>query len=100
MGVQILYVYQEPTQAWRFVQAREATEGRNITSESFIEQYFAERGVVNSLKGEFGKDIKVDLLIKNVDGSNGMYKAGVDIIDNHIPEKYARDQIQAMLNDE
>ena len=48
------------------------------------------------MKDEFGKNIKIDLLVKNVDGSNGLYKAGVDVIDNHIPEKYTRDQVLAI----
>ena len=95
--VQILYVYQEPMQAWRFVQAREATEGRNITPDSFVEQYFTAREVVNRLKRELGGEVRVDLLVKNVDGSDRLYKAGVDVIDNHIPEKYTRDQIRAMI---
>lgn len=86
--VQILYVYQDPIQAWEFVQAREAEEGRRISPEAFIEQYFAAREVVNQLKKEFGKRIRVDLLFKNRDHTPRFYKAGVDQIDNHIPEKY------------
>ena len=35
----------------------------------------------------------VDLLLKNNDNSNRMYKAGVDQIDHHIPEKYTRGDI-------
>ncbi|MHB8564647.1 MAG: zeta toxin family protein, partial [Acidiferrobacteraceae bacterium] len=37
--VQILYVYQEPQQAWRFVQAREAAEGRRTQPDDFVRQY-------------------------------------------------------------
>lgn len=96
-AVQILYVYQEPQLAWDFVQAREAAEGRRIEPEHFIEQYFAARDVVNRLKRELGKDISVDLLLKNNDNTQRMYRAGVDQIDNHIPEKYTRAQIEQML---
>jgi UDP-N-acetylglucosamine kinase len=95
--VQILYVYQEPRLAWNFVQAREAAEGRRIQPEHFIEQYFAAREVVNRLKAEFGKDIAVDLLLKNNDNTRRLYEAGVDKIDNRIPEKYARADIEQML---
>lgn len=87
--VQILYVYQEPRQAWKFVQAREAAEGRRIEPEAFVRQYFDAREVVNRLKRQFGKTIQVDLLMKNNDGSHQFYRAGVDQIDNHIPEKYS-----------
>ncbi|HEX9812512.1 MAG TPA: zeta toxin family protein [Burkholderiales bacterium] len=95
--VQILYVYQEPRQAWRFVQAREAAEGRRIEPEDFVRQYFAAREVVNRLKSELGKRIQVDLLMKNNDGSHRFYRAGVDRIDNHIPEKYSVADIREML---
>jgi UDP-N-acetylglucosamine kinase len=95
--VQLLYVYQEPEQAWRFVQAREAAEGRRIEPETFLEQYFAARETVNRLKADLGRAISVDLLLKNNDGSHRMYKAGVDRIDNHIPEKYARADVRRIL---
>jgi hypothetical protein len=96
--VQLLYVYQEPLLAWNFVQAREAAEGRRILKEDFVKQYFAARDVVNRLKQEFAKEIGVDLLLKNNDNSNRMYKAGVDQIDHHIPEKYTRADVVKLLD--
>ncbi|PCJ87447.1 MAG: Zeta toxin [Thiotrichaceae bacterium] len=95
--VQILYVYQEPMLAWEFVKSREAVEGRRIRPEHFIEQYFAARNVVNRLKTTFGSDVKVDLLLKNTDNSNKLFKAGVDQIDNHIPEKYTPVDLEKLL---
>ena len=95
--VQILYVYQEPMLAWEFVQSREAVEGRGILPEHFIEQYFAARNVVNKLKTTFGANLKVDLLLKNTDNSHRLYKAGVDQIDNHIPEKYTPASLVKLL---
>lgn len=95
--VQILYVYQRPALAWEFVQAREKVEGRKIRVDTFIEQYFAAREVVNRLKSEFGKDLQVDLLLKEHDGSNRVYKDNVDKIDNHVPEKYSRAQLEKEL---
>src|SRR3989344_8304379 len=50
--VQILYVYQDPLQAWKFVRARERRDGRMIPKESFIDQYFLARENVNVLKKE------------------------------------------------
>lgn len=95
--VQILYVYQEPEQAWKFVQAREAADGRRIQPEDFARQYFAARDAVNSLKAKFGKEIYVDLLMKNNDGSHQFYRAGVDQIDNHIPENYSVTDVRRIL---
>lgn len=95
--VQILYVYQDPAQAWVFVQAREAMEGRRILPETFIEQYFSSRQVVNHLKQIYGKKIRVDLLFKNIDGSTRVYKDNVDNVDNHIPEKYDVSSLERLL---
>jgi len=96
-SVQILYVYQEPRLAWEFVQARETQEGRRIQPETFVDQYFAAREVVNRLKLEFGRKISVDLLLKNNDNSRRLYQAGIDQIDHHIPEKYSRADVEQMI---
>ena len=96
-AVQILYVYQEPELAWQFVQAREQQEGRRIEAEDFVRQYFAAREVVNRLKSEFTQQIQVDLLMKNNNGSSRFFQAGVDKIDNYIPEKYSRADVRLML---
>lgn len=96
-AVQVLYVYQEPVQAWAFVQARERAEGRRIQPETFIEQYFGARDVVNRLKARFDGDIRVDLLLKNIDGTNRTFVNNVDQIDSHIPEKYDVSALRTML---
>jgi UDP-N-acetylglucosamine kinase len=95
--VQIFYVYQDPIQAWNFVQKRELLEGRRIEKEHFIVQYFAARDTVNCLKKEFGDQIKVDLLVKNIDGSDQSYKENIDIIDNHVPEKYTIETLNSVI---
>ena len=56
-AVQILYVYQHPVQAWKFVRAREIRDGRMVPRDAFIDQYFAARENVNILK----KNLKVRL---------------------------------------
>lgn len=95
--VQILYVYQDPMLAWGFVQDREAAEGRRIRPEHFVEQYFGAREVVNRLKAELGRDVRVDLLMKNNDNSHRFYQAGVDQIDSHIPERVTRTELEQRL---
>ena len=95
--VQILYVYQEPALAWNFVKSREVVERRRIKREHFIEQYFKAREAVNQLKRHFGTKIKVDLLIKNTDNTSRTYKAGIDQIDNHVPEKYTPGDLKKLL---
>lgn len=95
--VQILYVYQEPMLAWGFVRAREAAEGRRIEPRHFVEQYFGARDVVNRLKAELGREVHIDLLMKNNDNTHRFYRAGVDRIDSHIPERVTRPQLEKLL---
>lgn len=95
--VQILYVYQDPMLAWKFVLAREREEGRRILPEHFVEQYFAARNTVNKLKTDYGKELWVDLLLKDIDNTNQSYVANVDIIDNHVPEKYNHQSLMALI---
>lgn len=95
--VQILYVYQEPMLAWGFVQDREAAEGRRIRPDHFVEQYFGARDVVNRLKAQFRSQVHVDLLMKNNDNSHRFYRAGVSRVDDHIPERVVRAELERAL---
>lgn len=95
--VTILYVYQEPKQSWNFVQKREKIEGRKILKSDFIDKYFLSKEVVNKMKEEFSDTIMVDLLIKNTDGSERVYKQNIVKIDNYIPEKYSKSQLLDIL---
>jgi hypothetical protein len=65
---------------------------------TIVDQYFEARNVVNQLKTNFGSDIPVDLLLKNTDNSDKLYKAGIDQIDNHVPEKYTPADLAKMLD--
>ncbi len=73
-------------------------EGRKILMETFIDQFFSARDVVNKLKLQFGKTINIDLLLKNVDGSDRTYNANIDKIDNYISEKYNCINLKMELN--
>jgi hypothetical protein len=84
---------------WQFVLAREESEGRRIRRDDFIGQYFSARENVNNLKKLFKKDIRVDLLLKNNDGTQRAYKANIERIDSHIPEKYSPADLETLLND-
>ncbi len=77
---------------------QEAAEGRNIPPERFIDQYFAARDVVNTLKAEFGSNIEVDLLLKpTTDPGGRKVVQGVDRIDTHVPERFTKAQLEAAL---
>ena len=96
--VQIIYVYQNPIQAWEFVKAREKRDGRHIPKERFIEQYFQARENVNILKTEFKKDLNIDLIVKNIDGTDFRYWENIDQIDRHVPERYDKATLNLKLS--
>ncbi|MEX0931212.1 MAG: zeta toxin family protein [Candidatus Paceibacterota bacterium] len=96
-AVYILYVYQDPVQAWSFVKARELRDGRVVPREVFIEQYFLARESVNELKREFGSKIEVHLIVKNLDGTDFRYKDNISQIDSHVPEAYTRDTLEKLI---
>lgn len=96
--VLILYVYQEPDLAWSFAQAREVEEGRHVDPADFVDQYFRAREVVNRLKAELGRKVRVDLLFKNLGRTKRFFRANVDRIDPHIPEKYTREDVERIVD--
>ncbi len=96
-SVYIIYVYQDPMQAWGFVKAREQRDGRFVPKEAFIDQYFRARECVNNLKEEFGSKIEVHLIVKNLDGTDFRYKANIRLIDSYVPETYTRDTLSRLI---
>ncbi|MFA5632590.1 MAG: zeta toxin family protein [Porticoccaceae bacterium] len=96
--VLILYVYQDPYQAWRFVQAREVLEGRRIPAESFIEQLFDAREVVQKLKAEFSTSVQVDVILKDLDGGDRRFAANVSNLDAAAPLRHSRQDLRAHID--
>ncbi|PZP98361.1 MAG: hypothetical protein DI587_14835 [Variovorax paradoxus] len=95
--VLILYVYQDPALAWNFVCARELTEGRRIPPERFVHQFFESRKVVNSLKVKFQKAIKIDVLLKDIDGSNRRYEANVSDLNAVAPLRHSLQEVESIV---
>ena len=63
---------------------------------SEFKQYFTARSVVNQLKREFGRSIYLDLILKNHDNSDRIYKDNIDKVDHHVPEKYTAGEVKAL----
>lgn len=93
----IIFVYQKPELAWRFVEAREKVEGRRIAAEVFVEQFFVTAQVVNDLKKKYGKKIRVDILIKNTDGSPKTQEQNIDKIEDSLHDAYDREGLLKLI---
>jgi predicted ABC-type ATPase len=97
-AVLIIFVYQEPVLAWEFVQAREKLEGRGILPSIFIDQFLNSQKVVRQVKTKYGASIKIDLLIKNNDGSTRIYHDDITAVEHHIEKEYTRAELVRLLN--
>lgn len=95
--VMIIFVYQDPEFAWKFVTAREKVEGRRVPPEVFIEQFLSSQIVANRLKEEFGKKITIELLIKNLDGSKEIFHSNVNSIDQYLSNTYNRASLEKVI---
>ena len=100
-SVFIFYVYQTPGTAWRFTQAREQLEGRNIPRSAFIEQFCGAKETVEKLHREFTDKIVIFLVKKdfNTSATKEMVKI-VDpntTIDSYIGEHYTKEELEKSL---
>lgn len=99
--VLIFYVYQKPEVAWQFTQAREATEGRNIPKEVFIEQFIESRNTVNRIRETFDKGVLIFLVTKNfithvVEHVIEITKDGQQI-DDCLEQRYTKEELLKIL---
>ena len=63
--VLIFYVYQKPELAWKFTEAREILEGRNIPKDIFIQQFLQSRETLERIRRGFDKKVAIFLVKKN-----------------------------------
>ena len=96
-AVLVLFVYQSPELAWKFVQSRERVEGRRINPEIFVEQFLESQAVVRKLKQQFGGQIKIDLLLKDNEGGTRMYHANIQAVENRVKQKFTRESLTPLI---
>lgn len=97
----IVYIYQKPEVAWKFTEAREKAEGRNIPKSAFIEQFLGAKEVVNRISSELGDRVAIFFVKKDFEKNtvedlvkiepNGMR------IDDYIQEKYTKEDLEKCL---
>lgn len=95
--VQVLFVYNDPIMSWKAAAAREVSEGRAVPMDIFIDRYFKSKESVRYLKQEFGQNIQIDLLFKELNKQAVRPEFNIDNIDNYIPEKYNRQSLEKAL---
>ncbi|MEL4470484.1 zeta toxin family protein [Shewanella algae] len=95
--VEIIFVYQDPEQAWQLVKARERVEGRRVPEAVFVEQFLASQRVVSELKRHFGDQIEIMFIEKNIDGNNDKPHFNVTDIDALLRKKYNRQSLEVIV---
>ncbi|WP_256200729.1 zeta toxin family protein [Vibrio mediterranei] len=95
--VLIIFVYQEPEQAWCLVKAREIVEGRRVPEEVFVNQFMESQRVVSELKKLFKDQIDIIFIEKNIDGKNERPHFNVSDIDALLRKKYNRESLEAIV---
>ena len=99
-SVFIFYMYQKPNIAWKFTQAREKTEGRNIPKMAFIKQFFGAKEAVSKIFEEFGDKVEIYLVKRDFERNTNMVKIGgstIKNIDDYIQESYTSDDLEKLL---
>ncbi len=99
--VAIFYVYQEPVLAWRFTKAREALEGRSVPLNVFVDAFFKSRDNANLLKKEFGSQIELYLIVKDLNNDQDFSKSEFNInnIDNYLKNAYTKESLIELLRE-
>jgi predicted ABC-type ATPase len=95
----IFYIYQKPEIAWKFTEAREATEGRNIPKAAFIDQFVDARDAVGRIRNKLGEELVLFLIKKNFEKDTVEY---IEIppgesVDHHFDHLYTKNELKNLL---
>lgn len=92
--VLVIFVYQDPEQAFCLVKAREIVEGRRVPPEVFVNQFLESQRVVSELKNIFKEQIDIIFMEKNLDGTKEKPYFNVSDIDALLGKKYNRASLE------
>ncbi len=99
--VAIFYIYQDPVVAWKFTQAREIKEGRNMPKEAFIQHFINARETILKLHTTFDKKISIIVIKKNFETHK--VEDIIDIgqvtseIDRYLGKEYTVNDLEKLL---
>jgi UDP-N-acetylglucosamine kinase len=95
--VEILFVYQEPLQAWDFTKKREATEKRKVHRDVFIDSFLKSRENANKAKEHFGNKVELNILIRNFEENTDTLELNKDKIDYYLKKVYTREDLEKII---
>jgi UDP-N-acetylglucosamine kinase len=95
--VEIFFIYQAPTVAWRFAKAREKTEGRKVPKQVFVSSLFRAMNNVQKVKDKFGEQVKVHVIVKNYERDSENEYPDVQNIDRYVKIPYTQKELTSKL---
>ncbi len=99
--VLILYLFQKPEVAWKFTQAREKAEGRNIPKASFIEEFIGAHDTVNRIQQTFAEKVEIFLVKKDFEKNTveNIIEIGHSgkTIDDYLNKVYTKNELENLL---
>ena len=99
--ISIFYVYQKPSVAWSFTDAREKLEGRNIPRSAFIDSFLGVRETVKRIQSDYGTKVNISVVKKNFISNKveeiSLIKPNEGSIDHHLGDVYTREDIERIL---
>lgn len=97
-SVLVIYVYQDPLQAWNFAKAREVVEGRVVPRDSFIRQFLEAPKCVQNIIDEFGSSVQVDIVRKDIQrASQQQYFQKISKVEDAVSERYTKDTLETII---
>ena len=101
-SVFILYVFQKPEIAWKFTEARERVEGRNIPRQVFIDEFLGAMQTVKAIHKEFGNEGNVHIFIVKKNYESNLVEdvetdPQQDFIDRHLDDGYTPEALEKLL---
>lgn len=97
--VELWFIYQDPKIAWEFTIAREAEEIRRINKYVFIKAFFDSRENTKNAKVRFANNLTLNLLIKNIDNTNGKLYLNIQAneLDSYLKGTYTEETLIDIL---
>lgn len=97
--VNLWFVYQDPKSAWEVTKAREIVESRHVSKEVFIRAFFESKINAVKVKNMFGKDVKLNLLIKDYETKKEELRLNISAeeLDSRIGNSYTEEDLKRLL---
>jgi len=97
--VELWFIYQKPELAWESTKARESSESRRVSKEVFIKAFLGSKSNTIEAKKHFSKALELNLLIKNIDKTDGEFKLNIQAneLDRYLNDGYTENKLNELI---